>query len=73
MMPYKFLVVHRFAELNLNGLKLNKAAVNGICQLAKTSCLSELMLGDTSIGTVCDFFFKFVSLSCFIHRISQFF
>lgn len=50
------LVAHRFSELNLNGLKLNKSVVNGICQLAKTSCLSELMLQGTSIGTVSDFF-----------------
>lgn len=71
-MLYKFLVVHRFAELNLNGIKLNKAVVNSICQLAKTSCLSELMLRDTSIGNVSDFFFKFVSLPCFVLCICQF-
>ncbi|WOG82117.1 hypothetical protein DCAR_0101279 [Daucus carota subsp. sativus] len=47
----KLATLDRFAELNLNGLKLNKAVVNGICQLAKTSCLSELMLQDTCIGT----------------------
>lgn len=47
----KLATLDRFSELNLNGLKLNKSVVNGICQLAKTSCLSELMLQGTSIGT----------------------
>ncbi|XP_059644880.1 protein TONSOKU [Cornus florida] len=41
----------RFSELNLNGLKLSKPAVDSLCQLARTSCLSGLMLVDTSIGT----------------------
>ncbi|XP_042495456.1 protein TONSOKU [Macadamia integrifolia] len=40
----------RFSELNLNGIKLSKAAVDSLCQLAKTSCLSGLMLGGTSMG-----------------------
>lgn len=42
----------RFAELNMNGLKLSKPAVDSLCQLAENGCLSTLMLGDTSIGTV---------------------
>ncbi|KAJ4966104.1 hypothetical protein NE237_017953 [Protea cynaroides] len=40
----------RFSELNLNGIKLSKSAVDSLCQLAKTSCLSGLMLGATSMG-----------------------
>jgi len=42
----------RFSELSLNGLKLSKPVVDSLCQLAKTSCLSGLMLGGTGIGTV---------------------
>uniref|UniRef100_A0A5B6ZRH6 Protein TONSOKU n=1 Tax=Davidia involucrata TaxID=16924 RepID=A0A5B6ZRH6_DAVIN len=41
----------RFSELSLNGLKLSKLVVDSLCQLAKTSCISGLMLGGTSIGT----------------------
>ncbi|XP_043698218.1 protein TONSOKU [Telopea speciosissima] len=40
----------RFSELNLNGIKLSKSAVDSLCKLAKTSCLSGLMLGATSMG-----------------------
>ncbi|KAG5241972.1 protein TONSOKU [Salix suchowensis] len=40
-----------FAALNLSGLKLTKPVVDSLCQLAKTSCLSRLMLGSTGIGT----------------------
>ncbi|KAG6721658.1 hypothetical protein I3843_03G123000 [Carya illinoinensis] len=41
----------RFSELSLNGLKLSKPIVDSLCQLAKTSCLSGLMLGGAGIGT----------------------
>ncbi|KAL9462342.1 hypothetical protein AB3S75_000365 [Citrus x aurantiifolia] len=39
-----------FSELNLNGLKLSKPVVDRLCQLAKTSCLTHLMLGCTNLG-----------------------
>ncbi|CAK9186146.1 unnamed protein product [Ilex paraguariensis] len=41
----------RFSELNLDGLKLSKSVIDSLCKLSKTSCLSGLMLGGTSIGT----------------------
>ncbi|KAK9272896.1 hypothetical protein L1049_003275 [Liquidambar formosana] len=47
----KLATLKRFSELNLNGLKLSKLVVDSLCQLAKVSCLSGLMLGATSIGT----------------------
>ncbi|KAF2284389.1 hypothetical protein GH714_021374 [Hevea brasiliensis] len=40
-----------FAELNLNGLKISRAVIDSLGQLAKTSSLSRLMLGSTGIGT----------------------
>ncbi|KAK3023506.1 hypothetical protein RJ639_043790, partial [Escallonia herrerae] len=48
----KLATLKRFSELSLNGLKLSKPVVACLCQFAKTSYLSELMLADTSIGTV---------------------
>ncbi|XP_057967784.1 protein TONSOKU isoform X2 [Malania oleifera] len=47
----KLATLKRFSELNLNGLKLSKPAVDSLCLLAKSCCLSGLMLGSTSIGT----------------------
>ncbi|KAA8531034.1 hypothetical protein F0562_005743 [Nyssa sinensis] len=47
----KLATLKRFSELGLNGLKLSKLVVDSLCQLVKTSCLSALMLGGTSIGT----------------------
>ncbi|KAL7230356.1 hypothetical protein ACSBR2_008781 [Camellia fascicularis] len=47
----KLASLKRFSELNLNGLKLSKHVVDGLCQLSQTSCLATMMLGDTSIGT----------------------
>ncbi|XP_028110671.1 protein TONSOKU [Camellia sinensis] len=47
----KLASLKRFSELNLNGLKLSKHVVDGLCQLSQISCLSTMMLGDTSIGT----------------------
>lgn len=49
---WKLAALERFSELNLNGLKLNKPALDSVCQLARSSCLSGLMLGATNIG--CD-------------------
>ncbi|KAM7257408.1 hypothetical protein ACFE04_013149 [Oxalis oulophora] len=40
----------RFSELNLNGLKLTKNVVDSLCQLAKTKCLTQLMVGGTGVG-----------------------
>ncbi|MCD7454990.1 hypothetical protein HAX54_026718 [Datura stramonium] len=40
----------RFQELSLKGIKLNKPVIESLCQLIKSSCLSELVLGSTSIG-----------------------
>ncbi|XVF17047.1 hypothetical protein REPUB_Repub10bG0083400 [Reevesia pubescens] len=47
----KLATLKRFSELSLNGLKLSKTVVDCLCHLAKTSCLSRLMLEGTSIGT----------------------
>ncbi|RVW32721.1 Protein TONSOKU [Vitis vinifera] len=47
----KLSTLERFSELNLNGLKLSKTVVDSLCQLVKSSCLSGLMLGGSSIGT----------------------
>lgn len=58
------LLVCRFSELNLNGLKLSKTVVDSLCQLVKSSCLSGLMLGGSSIGTVSEISFF---LLLFIH------
>lgn len=41
----------RFQELNLTGIKLSKAVVDSLCQLATNSCLSGLILGGSNIGT----------------------
>ncbi|KAL5752076.1 hypothetical protein ACOSQ2_022583 [Xanthoceras sorbifolium] len=46
----KLATLKSFSELNLNGVKLSKPVVDSLCQLAKTSCLSHLMLGGTGIG-----------------------
>lgn len=51
----RILHVFMFSELNLNAIKLSKSAVDSLCQLAKTSCLSGLMLGATSMGAVSKF------------------
>ncbi|XP_024992039.1 protein TONSOKU [Cynara cardunculus var. scolymus] len=47
----KLATLKSFSQLSLNGIKLNKNAVDSLCKLIRTSCLSELMIGDTSIGT----------------------
>lgn len=47
-----YLILCSFSELNLNGLKLSKPVVDRLCQLAKTSCLTHLMLGCTNLGSV---------------------
>ncbi|XWS29403.1 hypothetical protein CRYUN_Cryun24cG0026500 [Craigia yunnanensis] len=64
----KLATLKRFSELSLNCLKLSKTVVDGLCHLAKTSCLSQLMLEGTGIGTVSKFqvtmFFKLISV-CF--------
>lgn len=41
----------RFSELSLDGIKLNKHALDSVCQLARSSSLSGLMLGATNIGS----------------------
>ncbi|KAK2656121.1 hypothetical protein Ddye_009173 [Dipteronia dyeriana] len=46
----KLATLKSFSELNLNGVKLSKPVIDSLCQLAKTSCLSQLMLGGTGIG-----------------------
>ncbi|EOX92458.1 Tetratricopeptide repeat (TPR)-containing-like protein [Theobroma cacao] len=47
----KLAKMKRFSNLSLNGLKLSKPVVAGLCHLSKTSCLSRLMLEGTGIGT----------------------
>ncbi|KAL1144696.1 hypothetical protein V6Z11_A11G248900 [Gossypium hirsutum] len=47
----KLAILKRFSEFSLNGLKLSKTVVDGLCHLAKTSRLSQLMLEGTAIGT----------------------
>ncbi|OMO98309.1 Leucine-rich repeat, ribonuclease inhibitor subtype [Corchorus olitorius] len=47
----KLATLKRFSDLSLNGLKLSKPVIDGLCRLAKTSCLSRLMLEGTGIGT----------------------
>ncbi|KAA3477919.1 protein TONSOKU-like isoform X1 [Gossypium australe] len=47
----KLAILKRFSEFSLNGLKLSKTVVDGLCHRAKTSCLSRLMLEGTAIGT----------------------
>ncbi|KAK9678734.1 hypothetical protein RND81_11G230100 [Saponaria officinalis] len=46
----KLATLERFSELSLCGLKLTKPALDSVCQLAQSSCLSSLMLGGTNIG-----------------------
>ncbi|KAK6922850.1 Tetratricopeptide repeat [Dillenia turbinata] len=46
----KLATLSSFSEINLNGVKISKSAIDGLCRLAKTSCLSGLMLGSTGIG-----------------------
>ena len=57
-----FKSIYRFSKLSLNGLKLSKPAIDSLCQLAKTSSLSALMLGKTGIGTVSEFYFEKIVL-----------
>ncbi|KAJ1698650.1 hypothetical protein LUZ63_007162 [Rhynchospora breviuscula] len=40
----------RFSELSLTGIRLNKLILDQLCKLAKTTSLSGLFLGATSIG-----------------------
>ncbi|XP_021713921.1 protein TONSOKU-like [Chenopodium quinoa] len=47
----KLAKLERFSELSLDGIKLNKHAFDSVCQLARSSCLSGLMLGATNIGS----------------------
>ncbi|KAF5751807.1 hypothetical protein HS088_TW02G00825 [Tripterygium wilfordii] len=47
----KLATLKSFAELNLNGLKLGAAVVDSLCLLARTSCLSQLRLACSGIGT----------------------
>ena len=60
-------VFYRFSELSLSGLKLSKPVVDSLCQLAKTSSLSGLMLGGTGIGTVS---FYVILSSCYYCSLS---
>ncbi|XP_019704560.2 protein TONSOKU isoform X1 [Elaeis guineensis] len=43
--------LNRVSELSLTGVRLNKIMVNSLCQLAQSSSLSGLFLGQTYIGT----------------------
>ncbi|XP_071741146.1 protein TONSOKU-like [Rutidosis leptorrhynchoides] len=47
----KLASLNSFCQLNMNGIKLTKNAVDSLCKLVGTSCLSGLMIGETSIGT----------------------
>ncbi|KAJ0618497.1 putative tetratricopeptide-like helical domain superfamily, leucine-rich repeat domain superfamily [Helianthus annuus] len=47
----KLATLTSFSQINLNGIKLNKNAIDSLCNLIKSSCLSHLMIGETSIGT----------------------
>ncbi|KAL2906747.1 Protein TONSOKU [Bienertia sinuspersici] len=47
----KLAKLERFSELSLDGIKLNKHALDSVCQLARSSSLSGLMLGATNIGS----------------------
>ncbi|XP_074592225.1 protein TONSOKU [Curcuma longa] len=40
----------RFSELSLTGIRINKPAINSLCQLAQSSSLTVLKLGGTYIG-----------------------
>ncbi|XP_077242137.1 tetratricopeptide repeat (TPR)-containing protein [Tasmannia lanceolata] len=46
----KLATLKRFSELNLNGVKLGKPIVDSLCQLAKSTGLTALMLKGTNIG-----------------------
>ncbi|KAJ0983759.1 hypothetical protein J5N97_002115 [Dioscorea zingiberensis] len=46
----KLASLRRFSELSLVGIRLNKIMVDGLCQLARTSSFSALLLGGTQIG-----------------------
>ncbi|GAB2283147.1 hypothetical protein Dimus_017676 [Dionaea muscipula] len=48
----KLATLGSFSDLNLNGIKLNKHTVEKLCEIARSTCLSGLMLGATNIG--CD-------------------
>ncbi|KAJ8747767.1 hypothetical protein K2173_011419 [Erythroxylum novogranatense] len=47
----KLVIEKSFTELSLNGLSLNKLVIDTLCQLAKTSSFSRLILGRTGVGT----------------------
>ncbi|CAN1780258.1 Protein TONSOKU [Linum perenne] len=47
----KLSTLDSFAELDVTGLKLNKLAVDSLCELAKTSYLTSLSIGSTGIGS----------------------
>ncbi|KAJ8774873.1 hypothetical protein K2173_018132 [Erythroxylum novogranatense] len=47
----KLVTLKSFTELSLSGLSLNKPVIDTLCQLAKTSSLSRLILGRTGVGT----------------------
>ncbi|GMN38948.1 hypothetical protein TIFTF001_008170 [Ficus carica] len=47
----KLTALKRFSKLSFNGLKPKKPVIDSLCELAKTSSLSALMLGETGIGT----------------------
>eukprot|EP00268_Persea_americana_P067777 TRINITY_DN9363_c0_g2_i2.p1 TRINITY_DN9363_c0_g2~~TRINITY_DN9363_c0_g2_i2.p1 ORF type:complete len:510 (-),score=96.93 TRINITY_DN9363_c0_g2_i2:139-1668(-) len=46
----KLSILKRFSEINLSGVKISKPTVDSLCQFAKSSNLSGLMLGSTYIG-----------------------
>ncbi|KAK1427245.1 hypothetical protein QVD17_15928 [Tagetes erecta] len=47
----KLATLKSFSQINLNGIKLNKNAIDSLCNLIKKSCLTHVMIGETSIGT----------------------
>ncbi|KAI7745668.1 hypothetical protein M8C21_011533 [Ambrosia artemisiifolia] len=47
----KLATLTSFSQINLNGIKLNKNAIDSLCNLIKTSSLSHVMIGETSMGT----------------------
>lgn len=57
-----------FSDLSLSGLKLSKPVIDGLCQLAKTSSLSRLMLKGTGIGNVSEFFVIIYLVTCIIRN-----
>ncbi|CAN0880513.1 Protein TONSOKU [Linum grandiflorum] len=46
----KLSTLSSFAELNMSGLKLNKPVIDSLCELTKSSCLTNLRVGSTGIG-----------------------